>query len=221
MNQRIGRLFSLTCAGVAVLVTMTAYWQIWAAPSLAVRQDNARLVYRQLTVKRGLIYAGNSQTVLATNVRKVRNGQTLYLRRYPLRGLFAHPVGYNTVGSGRTGLELSYNDYLTASNDDLSTLFDTLGDRITGRTITGNNLHHVALGARPAGGRQRGSAGCGAPWSRSTRTPARCWPWRRRRPSTRTPSPATSTGCRRRAPARRCSTGPPRGCTRRARRSRS
>ena len=46
MNQRIGRLFSLTCAGVAVLVTMTAYWQIWAAPSLAVRKDNARLVYR-------------------------------------------------------------------------------------------------------------------------------------------------------------------------------
>ena len=140
MNQRIGRLFSLTCAGVAVLVTMTAYWQIWAAPSLAVRKDNARLVYRQLTVKRGLIYAGNAKTVLATNVRTVRNGQTLYLRRYPLRGMFAHPVGYNTVGSGRTGIELSYNDFLTASNDDLSTLFDTLGDRITGRTITGNNL---------------------------------------------------------------------------------
>ena len=36
MNQRIGRLFSLTCAGVAILVTMTAYWQIWAAPSLAI-----------------------------------------------------------------------------------------------------------------------------------------------------------------------------------------
>jgi penicillin-binding protein A len=140
VNGRIGRLFSLTCAGVAILVTMTAYWQIWAAPSLAVRKDNARLVYRQLTVKRGLIYAGNSSTILATNIRKVRNGQTLYLRKYPFNGLFAHPVGYNTVGEGRTGIELSYNDFLTASNNDLSTLFDTLGDQLTGRTITGNNL---------------------------------------------------------------------------------
>jgi peptidoglycan glycosyltransferase len=140
VNQRIGRLFSLCCIGVAVLVTMTAYWQIWAAPSLAVRKDNARLVYRQLTIKRGLIMAGNSTTVLAKNVRQVRNGQTLYLRRYPFDSLFAHPVGYNTIGEGRTGIELSYNDFLTASNDDLSTLFDTLGDRITGKTITGNNL---------------------------------------------------------------------------------
>ncbi len=140
MNARIGSLFRLFALGTAVLVTMTAYWQIWAAPSLAVRKDNARLVYRQLTVKRGLIYATNGSTVLATNTKRVRNGQTLYLRRYPFRGLYAHAVGYNTVGQGRTGLELSYNDYLTASNNDLSTLVGNLGDQLTGRTVTGNNL---------------------------------------------------------------------------------
>ena len=140
MNVRIGSLFRLFALGTAVLVTMTAYWQIWAAPSLAVRKDNARLVYRQLTVKRGLIYATNGSTVLATNTKRVRNGQTLYLRRYPFRGLYAHAIGYNTVGQGRTGLELSYNDYLTASNNDLSTLVGNLGDQLTGRTVTGNNL---------------------------------------------------------------------------------
>src|SRR5581483_1860253 len=65
VNPQIAALFRVCAAGFAVLVSITAYWQIWAAPSLAVRQDNARLVYRQLQVKRGLIYAGDGRTVLA------------------------------------------------------------------------------------------------------------------------------------------------------------
>jgi peptidoglycan glycosyltransferase len=140
VNQQISRLFWLSCLAMLVLVTMTAYWQIWAAPELSAREDNARLVYRELAIKRGLIYAADGRTVLARNVRRQSNGRTLYLRRYPFAGLFAAPVGYNTVGSGRTGIELAYNDYLTSSNRDLSTLVDRLGDTLTGQTVTGNNL---------------------------------------------------------------------------------
>ena len=33
-----------------------------------------------------------------------KDGQTLYTRRYPFGPLFAHAVGYNTVGDGRTGI---------------------------------------------------------------------------------------------------------------------
>jgi peptidoglycan glycosyltransferase len=140
VNPRLGTLFRLCAAGVALLVTITAYWQIWAAPGLAQRRDNARLVVRQLQIERGLILASNGRTVLAANRKVRRNGQDLYLRRYPLGGLFAAPVGYNTPGQGRTGLELAENDYLTASNRDLSTLFEGLGERITGQTVTGNNI---------------------------------------------------------------------------------
>ena len=62
MNRQITTLFRLSAVGIALLITMTAYWQIWAAPDLAAREDNARLVYRQLSVKRGLIYdAGAGQ----------------------------------------------------------------------------------------------------------------------------------------------------------------
>ena len=100
MNPRIGGLFKLSAIGFALLITMTAYWQIWAASGLAARKDNARLVYRQLEIKRGLIYAANGHTVLATNVLRHKNGLNIYLRRYPLGPLFGHPVGYNTVGSG-------------------------------------------------------------------------------------------------------------------------
>ncbi len=141
MNPQIATLFRLCAAGFAVLISMTAYWQIWAAPSLAVRQDNARLVYRQLQVKRGLIYASDGRTVLAADRKVHRNGQTLYLRRYPYGSLFAHVVGYNTIGQGRTGLELSENDYLTRSNVDLSTILGNLGNQLRGQTVTGDNLY--------------------------------------------------------------------------------
>jgi len=140
VNPRINGLFKLCAVGFAVLITMTAYWQIWAASGLAARQDNARLVYRQLQIKRGLIYAANGHTLLARNVRREKNGLAIYLRRYPFGPLFGHPVGYNTVGSGRSGLEQSWNDYLTASNADLSTVLGRLGDRLQGQTVTGNNL---------------------------------------------------------------------------------
>lgn len=140
MNRQIAVLFRISAVGIAVLITMTAYWQIWAAPSLAVRQDNARLVYRQLEIKRGLIYAANGSTILATNHPVKRDGQTIYLRRYPLGPLFAHAVGYNTIGQGRTGTELYYNDYLTASNADLSTVLGSISDQLQGQTVTGNNV---------------------------------------------------------------------------------
>jgi peptidoglycan glycosyltransferase len=140
VNPRISSLFRLSAIGFALLITMTAYWQIWAASGLAARQDNARLVYRQLEIKRGLIYASNGHTVLADNVQRHKNGLTIYLRRYPMGPLFGHPVGYNTIGSGRSGLELSENDYLTSSNADLSTVLGNLGDRLQGQTVTGNNL---------------------------------------------------------------------------------
>ncbi|MDX6553758.1 MAG: penicillin-binding protein [Gaiellales bacterium] len=140
MNPRIGGLFKMAAVGMAVLVTMTAYWQIWAAGDLAARRDNARLVYRELQIRRGLIYAADGKTVIARNVKQRRNGLDIYLRRYPFGSLFGHPVGYNTIGQGRTELELSENDYLTASNADLSTVIGRIGDTLQGQTVTGNNL---------------------------------------------------------------------------------
>ena len=74
MNRQIASLFRLFAIAFAVLITLTAYWQIWAADSLATRRDNARLVYRQLQIKRGLIYASNGRTVLASNHERAATG---------------------------------------------------------------------------------------------------------------------------------------------------
>ena len=140
MNTQIRSLFRLIAIGFAVLISMTAYWQIWAADSLATRQDNARLIYRQLEIKRGLIYASNGRTVLARNRSQRRDGFTIYTRVYPYAGLFAHALGYNTIDQGRSGLELADNDFLTAANNNLATQLRNLGDSLRGQTVTGDNL---------------------------------------------------------------------------------
>lgn len=140
MNRQIATLFRLAAIGIALLITITAYWQIWAASSLADRRDNARLVYKQLQIKRGLILASNGKTVLARNHPVHKDGLTLYTRRYPFGALFAHAVGYNTVGDGRTALELAENDYLTASNSNLANLISNLGSTLRGETVTGDNV---------------------------------------------------------------------------------
>jgi peptidoglycan glycosyltransferase len=140
MNRQIASLFRISAVAFAVLITFTAYWQIWAADSLATRRDNARVIYRQHQIRRGLIYAANGRTVLASNHERRRNGLNIFLRRYPYGPLFAHAVGYNTVGNGRTGLELAENDYLTASNSDLATVVSRIGSELQGETVTGDNV---------------------------------------------------------------------------------
>jgi penicillin-binding protein A len=140
VNRQIATLFRMAAVGIALLITMTAYWQIWAASSLASRRDNARLVYRQLQIRRGLILASNGRTVLARNHPVQQNGLTLYTRRYPYGPLFAHAVGYNTVGDGRTALELAENPYLTASNSNLATVISNLSSTLRGETVTGDNV---------------------------------------------------------------------------------
>jgi penicillin-binding protein A len=140
VNAQIRSLFRLMAIGFAVLISMTAYWQIWAADSLATRQDNARLIYRQLEIRRGLIYASNGRTVLAKNRSRRRDGFTIYTRVYPYAGLFAHVIGYNTIDQGRSGIELADNDFLTAANDNLATQLRNLGDSLRGQTVTGDNL---------------------------------------------------------------------------------
>jgi peptidoglycan glycosyltransferase len=124
---------------VALLVA-TTYWQTWASGSLAAKQDNAIQRVAQFAIKRGLIDAASGQPVVAANrVTKV-GGQTLYFRRYPTLGLMAQTVGYSTQARSRTGLEQSLNSYLTGANSNFNTVVRTNLDRLTGATVTGNNV---------------------------------------------------------------------------------
>ena len=139
MNAQISRISLFALLLLAALIVATTYWQAWAAPSLAAKQDNAIQRVAQFRIKRGLIKAANG-TVLAANVRRRVGGETLYFRRYPTHGLASQTIGYSTQGRSRAGLERSENAYLTASNANLDTIFQKLADNLKGTTIQGNDL---------------------------------------------------------------------------------
>jgi peptidoglycan glycosyltransferase len=150
MNGAISRLAVFSLALLGALILATTYWQAWAAPGLAQRQENAIQTVAQFTIERGTIYASNGRTVFARNRPRKVGGRTLYFRRYPTRGLAAHVVGYSTQVRSRAGLEESMNDFLTGSNANLSTVVGTGVDKLLGRHVVGNDLV-LTLNARAQG----------------------------------------------------------------------
>jgi penicillin-binding protein A len=162
MNRQIVRLMYVALGLVGVLVVMTTYWQTWAAAGLAARQDNAIRRVAEFSIDRGLIFSFEPRKRLARNRERDVDGKTLYFRRYPYGSLTAHVVGYSTVGRSRTGLERSLNDYLTASNANLSTLVDRTVDELRGKTVRGNNVvTNIDLDAQQVAHEQLGR-NCGA-----------------------------------------------------------
>src|SRR5262245_831628 len=139
MNRQITRLAVVALGLLAALVIATTYWQTWAPPGLAARQDNAILRVAQFKIRRGLIYAADGRLLAARRAQKT-DGQTYYFRRYPSGPLAAQVVGYATQSRSRAGLERSYDDYLTASNSHLNTVLRRTLDTLKGATVTGNNL---------------------------------------------------------------------------------
>ncbi len=138
MNPQILRLSGVAMALLAILIAATTYWQTWARADLAAKQDNAIQRVAEFSIRRGTIESGGR--LLAGNRRRVVDGQALYFRRYPLGPLTAHVVGYSTASRARTGLEKSLNDYLTASNQSLSTFVDRSLDQLRGKPIRGNDV---------------------------------------------------------------------------------
>jgi peptidoglycan glycosyltransferase len=147
VNKQVSHVGIAALFLLSALIVGTTYWQTWANAGLANRQDNDIRLVAQFSIKRGKIYAADGRTLLATNVTRDRAGQTLYFRRYPTGPIFSDVVGYSTQTRNRTGLEQSYNDYLTGSNANLDTVFRSALDKLKGTTVTGNDL---VLTIRPA-----------------------------------------------------------------------
>ena len=155
MNSQISRVAVASLVLLSALIVATTYWQAWASAGLADRRDNSIQRVAEFEIDRGRILASDRRTVLARNEPKRVGDKTLYFRRYPTGGLFAHVVGYSTQLRSRTGLERSQNDYLTAANANLNTVLERTLDSLRGQTIKGNDLvlslhpqaQRVAMGA--------------------------------------------------------------------------
>ncbi|HET9509349.1 MAG TPA: penicillin-binding protein 2 [Gaiellaceae bacterium] len=140
MNPQIVRLTYVALLLVAALVVGATYWQTWAAPELAARADNSIKRVAEFQIDRGLVFSFAPRKRLARNRERVIDGKSLFFRRYPYGPLAAHVVGYSTTARSRTGLERSLNDYLTASNANLSTALDKALDELRGKPIEGNDV---------------------------------------------------------------------------------
>jgi peptidoglycan glycosyltransferase len=139
MNQPIVRLFGLVILMFAVLLAFTSRWTIFEAKSLRDNRLNARGTLEQQRIDRGAIVAANG-AVLARSVRSRASSrsESIYERRYPAGGEFAHAVGYDSITLGRTGTESFRN---TTLNGQSGTNLQSVLDQLQGKKRQGNNVY--------------------------------------------------------------------------------
>ena len=117
MNASIRKLFFVMAILFGGLVGVLAWWQVIQADSLAENPLNTRKVFAQMRIERGLLL-DSDRDELANN----RKEGDLYYREYPAGDLAPQLLGYSDPTYGRVGLELSQNDYLTGTADEVELL---------------------------------------------------------------------------------------------------
>ncbi len=139
MNAQLRRTFYLFVAGFFGLVVMLAYWQVYSREALANNPENGFQTQRSISSPRGLILAGDGETVLAKSVKHETPQGPVYDRVYPLGAAFSNVVGYWSTRYGATGIEISRNTDLSGVFGEPQTL-DDLINRATGGPQPGNNV---------------------------------------------------------------------------------
>ena len=139
MNAHLRRTFYLFVAGFVGLVVMLVYWQVYSREALANNPENGFQTQRSVSSPRGLILAGDGETVLAKSVERGTPRGPVYDRIYPLGEPFASVVGYWSTRYGATGIEIGNNTDLSSIAGEPETL-DDLINRATGGPQPGNNV---------------------------------------------------------------------------------
>lgn len=139
MNAHIRRTFYLFALGFVGLVAMMAYWQVYTRESLANNPQNGFQTQRSISTPRGLILAGDGETVLAQSEKRQGISGPVYDRTYPGGEAFTGVVGYWSTRYGATGIEIGRNTDLSSIAGDPETV-DDLINRATGGPQPGNNV---------------------------------------------------------------------------------
>ncbi|MDP9455583.1 MAG: cell division protein FtsI [Actinobacteria bacterium] len=135
MNTQLRRTFYLFAAGFVALVGVMAYWQVYAREDLTNHPSNGLQSQRSQETPRGLIFAGDGETVLA---RSERAGGNEYERIYPEGEVFANVVGYWSNRFGASGIEIGQNNNLSGTGEPET--LDELLNQFSGGPETGNNV---------------------------------------------------------------------------------
>src|ERR687889_389413 len=139
MNTHLRRTFYLFLAGFVGLVLMLVYWQVYSREALANNPENGFQTQRSVSSPRGLILAGDGETVLAKSVKRGTPTGPVYDRVYPLGEPFANVVGYWSTKYGATGIEIGRNSDLSSVAGEPETV-DDLINQATGGPQPGNNV---------------------------------------------------------------------------------
>jgi len=133
MNRRIGRLGATFVIMFLLLVVNLTYLQFFAASELSAKPENIRPLLNEKKIKRGDVISADGQ-VLATS-REVEGG---YKRHYAHGETTAFITGFYSTKYGRSGLELTYDEYLSGQTKVSS--IDDYVKRLLGKEAPGNNV---------------------------------------------------------------------------------
>jgi penicillin-binding protein A len=135
VNAPIIRLYGVLLLLFALLVAFTSNWAVFQAEDLEARAENKRPLLEQQRIKRGEIRSSDGE-LLAVSEPRGRRERKRFVRSYPEGELFGHPVGYDFIDEGRTGIEQSENDVLVGEQNEFATILEQL----TGSTEEGSDL---------------------------------------------------------------------------------
>jgi peptidoglycan glycosyltransferase len=114
VNRSIRRLYLVLAAGFGLLMLMLGWWQLVAAEDLKNRPGNEQTAQAERLIDRGRIVSADDKVFAASRARRVK-GRRVFERLYPQGTLAAHAVGYASALQGKTGIESTYNRYLSGS----------------------------------------------------------------------------------------------------------
>ena len=135
MNRQIVKLFGFIVVLFAILVGFTSYWSVFDAQALKEKHANKRPLLEQQQIRRGRILAADG-TVLAKSVAKGKGDSLRFVRRYPERALYGHPIGYSFVTEGDSEFERFHNDQLIGQESE----FGSILDQLLGHSQEGNDI---------------------------------------------------------------------------------
>ena len=158
MNDQIRQVYGLFIVLFALLVGFTSYWAVLDAEGLEDNPDNRRALIEEQTIPRGLIFASDGRTRIAVNRSERRGDARIFVREYPQRGLFAHPIGYSFIQNGRRSLEQSRNGDLVGQENEFESIFAGLegrdregNDVVTNLDVAGTQAAVAGLAGRKGG----------------------------------------------------------------------
>lgn len=155
MNAPIVRIYAAFLLLFGLLVAMTSNWAVIDASDLEAKTENRRPLLEQQRIARGEIRSADGE-VLAVSERQGSGERRIFTRAYPTGALFGHPVGYDFIDDGRSGIEQSLNDVLVGEESE----FTSIIDQIRGGTEKGSDLTlTLDAGAQQLATDMLGSAG--------------------------------------------------------------